>query len=701
VHSGRLVADNGLLPEGVRVSVARAAVAPADSAVPAIGGVISGRRWRIVAGGAAGLAWGLTLSAIIVAALSGVVSRVFWPDFAVGLAYPAVALLVVRARAAWAWASLMLLSGVFSAANVASTSWADRVYFAHLGPATGAAWAAWTASWTWVVSIVGFCAVAFFPDGRLPSPRWRLAPTALVAAGLLIVVEAMLARVVDGYGVANPLPVAHVDLAAPPGVQLVIALAGVAGCLGCLAASVVKFRRGDAVARRQIGWYGYGFAVAVGVLVVAVATDVPAPFLVLGPAAVAAGAAIAILKYRLYDIDLIVNRTLAWGLLTGLVVALYVICVGFFQRLYAGGGTAGALLATGVVAVAFQPLRARVQRTVNRLVYGYRDQPEVVLRELARSLDASVAPDDVLLTLAGTLARTLRLSTVVLEVDGGPDLSAVYGDSKPGLLEAARAENGGTLVRILAAPRGAAGALAARDRQLLADLGPSLAATAEALRLRRALESSRLRAVAALAEAQRRMRRDLHDGLGPVLAGLRLTIGTARRLIDSAPEEAQRILADAQGDAQAAVEDVRRLAHDLRPPALDELGLAAALRDRLERILGDGCRLDFTAVNVPEQLPAAVEVAAYRIGCEAVLNVTRHAQAGRCEVSLCTADDGLWLTVLDDGIGPQPGVSGVGLRSVRERAEELGGAVTVDGQPGAGTAVRVWLPLADPDGSPS
>ena len=165
-----------------------------------------------------------------------------------------------------------------------------------------------------------------------------------------------------------------------------------------------------------------------------------------------------------------------------------------------------------MVAVAFQPLRERVQRSVNQMVYGYRDQPEVVLRELARSLGSEIPPQGVLSSLAATLGRTLRLPTVLLEVEGDQELSARHGGGpRDGLVEAARASSGGTLLRVLAAPR-RGGALTARDRQLLTDIAPSLAATAESLRLQRALDTARVRAVTALAEDQRRMRRDLHDG---------------------------------------------------------------------------------------------------------------------------------------------------------------------------------------------
>ena len=192
------------------------------------------------------------------------------------------------------------------------------------------------------------------------------------------------------------------------------------------------------------------------------------------------------------------------------------------------------------------------------------------------------------------------------------------------------------------------------------------------------------------------MRRDLHDGLGPVLAGLRLTIGTARRVLGADPGEADRMLADAQADARAAMDDVRRLAHDLRPPSLDELGLTDALRDRLDRLVEGCCQLCFAADDLPDPLPAAVEVAAYRIGCEAVLNAVRHAAAASCTVTLRGVDGGLALTVSDDGRGlPDDAEAHVGLRSMRERAEELGGTMHVAGAHGRGTTVGVWLPCLD------
>jgi signal transduction histidine kinase len=651
-------------------------------------------RWPTAVAVIAIACWSIELTGLVVAIVAGHVGGISWPDFAIGVAYPTVALLCAHARDAHTWIALTLMSALFSAVNVASASWEDLLYQPGRPAGAAEAWAAWLEGWTWVVSVVGFIAIAFFPDGRLPSRRWRLAPAALVAAGAIVVLGNALGPVVGNHHVASPLPGPH--LGTVPGGDLVAVVLALAGLIGCLACVVVRFRRADGVQRRQIGWYGYGYAITIVVLVVAVTTNLPTEFLAIAPVTVATGAGIAILRYRLYDIDRIVNRTLTWGSLTALVIALYVVSVGFFQRAFAGGGSVGGLLATAVVAVVFQPLRGVVQGVVNQLIYGYRDQPDVVFRALAAELDR----DEPLETIAATLAQALRLPAVRIDVDGGPDLHVTYAAGDVGtLIEVADVRHAGTRVRVLVRPRGRA-AVPARDRQLLQSLAPSLAAAAEAVRLRRAVEAARVRAVASLAEEQRRMRRDLHDGLGPVLAGLRLSVGTAQRLIDSAPAEAKRILADAHGDAQAAVDDVRRLSHDLRPPSLDELGLAAALRDRLERIVDGACVLTYDARDVPDPLPAAVEVAAYRIGCEAVLNAVRHAQPTSCEVRLAGRDGLLELSVSDDGAG----LSGdapehVGLRSMRERAEDLGGVLTISVRPGAGTTTTASLPCGTDDGS--
>ena len=646
-----------------------------------------GRGWAVAVAALSVLAWVSGLGGLVVAAVSGTVSRISWPDLAIALAYPAVALLVAHIREARLWSALTMISAVFSGANVGASAWADRGLVAHLGGLGGAAWAAWAAGWTWVASIAGFGAIAFFPDSRLPSRRWLPAPVLVVIGCFAIAVGNALQPRIDNYGIASPFPWQSRFSATVPVVAAILA-----GLAGCLVASIVKLRRADAIVRRQIGWYTFGYGITLVVLILAVATNLPSGILAIAPVAIAAGGAVGILRYRLYDLDLLVNRTLVWVALTALCGALYLICMGFFQRLLATAAPVGGAIATAVVAVAFQPLRVRVQHGVNQLVYGYRDQPDQVLRELARSLDNAGDADAMLPALARTLARSLGLKAVALDVDGGPQFRARYGSESSDLLEAVTARHGGTSLTVLMTPRRGR-TISARDRRLLTDLAPAAATAAESQRLSRALEQARLRAIANLAEEQRRMRRDLHDGLGPTLVGLRMAIGSARDVVVTAPAAAAELLSDAQQDAQTAIDDVRRLAHDLRPSALDDLGLAAALQDRLDRIVGPECRLDFAADLPDSQLPAAIEVAAYRIACEAVLNSARHASASKCVVRLSASDTALTVTAADNGAGFGSGQLGVGLRAMRERAEELGGTIDIESAPGLGTSIRAELPI--------
>jgi signal transduction histidine kinase len=210
------------------------------------------------------------------------------------------------------------------------------------------------------------------------------------------------------------------------------------------------------------------------------------------------------------------------------------------------------------------------------------------------------------------------------------------------------------------------------------------------------LQRSRERLVAAREEERRRLRRDLHDGLGAQLAGLNVQTGTLRRLIGRDPAAADELVVELRDELRGAITDIRRLVYDLRPPALDDLGLIAALHQLAERYGAEGEQLR-VSVEAPEDLPhlpAAVEVAVYRIAQEALTNVVRHAQAEECVVRLAVKEDVVVLDISDAGVGiPAERTAGVGLSSMYERAAELGGRCVVESVPKGGTQVLVRLPL--------
>jgi signal transduction histidine kinase len=402
---------------------------------------------------------------------------------------------------------------------------------------------------------------------------------------------------------------------------------------------------------------------------------------------------VAIFRRRLWDIDLIVNRTLVYGGLTVSVVGLYVLLVGGLGALFqAQGNLLISLLAAGLIAVLFQPLRGWLQRSVNRLMFGERDDPVALLSRLGQELETSATPDALLGNLVTTVAGALKLPYAAVELDGEVIALAGQPTADPERLPLIYQTQ--TVGHLLVGHRTPGEAFGSADRRLLETIAHQAGAAAHTVRLTAALQRSRQRIVAAREEERRRLRRDLHDGLGPQLASQTLGLDAVDRLIDPEPEKARALIRELKRQAQAAVTDVRRLVYGLRPPALDDLGLRCALYEETLRYEEKGLQITFEAPETRPALPAAVEVAAYRIAQEALHNVTRHAQARVCAVRLDVDAGWLAVEVVDDGLGiPEGRRSGVGLQSMRERAAELNGHCRIEPRESGGTRVRAELPL--------
>ena len=254
---------------------------------------------------------------------------------------------------------------------------------------------------------------------------------------------------------------------------------------------------------------------------------------------------------------------------------------------------------------------------------------------------------------------------------------------------------------LLLAPRAPGEAFTAADRRLLEDIAHQAGAAAHAVRLTADLQRSREHLVTAREEERRRLRRDLHDGLGATLAALHLQAGAIRTLMRHDLVAADTEMLDLQAEIRSAIADIRRLVYALRPPTLDELGLVGAIRQYAAQYDLPGTPSESDGylqvlIEAPEHLPAlpaAVEVAAYRIVQEALTNVARHAHARTCTIRLAIADE-FQLEISDDGVGfPAESCAGVGLLSMRERAAESGGSCQVESAPGHGTRIMVHLPL--------
>ena len=546
----------------------------------------------------------------------------------------------------------------------------------------------------------------WFPTGHSLPGRWRHLPrvvAATIVLGALGTVFASHVQLDELSHWQNPLSSKAINAFADPASGLSLLL-GTACLVTAVAQLVVRFRTSEPVVRRQIGLYAAAAALPV----------VAAP---LGVAGVAAGwifyvtviplpvcVGVAVLGRGLYDLPTAANKALVWATLSAAVLAIYVAVIGVAGTAVDGSGERWLpWLAAAVAAVSIAPLRDALQRMVNRVTYGRWEDPYQVLADLGQRLEASADVDRLLEEVAAELTSTLGLTDVaILDVSGQPLTG--------------RPDSATTFVPLVAFGRrvgtlaySSSGALRPADAALLPDLAAHLGGLLHAYHLAHDLQRSRERLVLAREEERRRLRRDLHDGLGPALAGhlLRLDVASAG-LPPGSPVRAQ--LDDLRHDLQGTVEDVRSVVEGLRPPALDEIGLSGAIRQAVGRLTSAvstgasdvsswpaGALRATVVIDALPDLSAALEVAAYRIATEAVTNVVRHAQAARCNVSLMMDGSDLLLEVADDGRGLAPGDrQGHGLETMRERAEELGGTLTVlSNRPARpGTTVLAVLPVA-------
>jgi len=535
------------------------------------------------------------------------------------------------------------------------------------------------------------------PDSRLPAPNRRnlalaySVPLGAYVAGLLatLALTASLTAWLGTWGT----------------VQLLILLP--CAVIG-LVLAVLAYRSATTHTQRQIRWMfvGGAFSIIVGLILLYI------PQLITGRPLVSwsvvgllalplpIGLAFAIVHNRLFDIEVVVNRTLVYGGLTLAIGAIYTLTVLVLLTLVpVSGGFSASLVATGVAAIAALPVRDRLQRAVNRLMYGDRDEPYRALARLAQRLESTLEPLAIPTAVVDSVAEALRLPYVALEIGppGAVELTTSRGepvDSPQQISLVYGAENVG---RLLLAPRAPGESFSAADTRLLDDLARSAGAAVHSVRLTLDIVRARERLVAAREEERRRIRRDLHDGLGPTLAGIGMRAELAADLAGRDPEAAEQTLQQLTVEVRGALAEIRRLVDGLRPPALDERGLVGAIQAQAER-LGPQPSFNVAASGPLPDLPAAVEVAAYRIAVEAMTNAARHADAHECRVAVGVTHDAqrtLNVEISDDGAGlPAEIEPGIGLASMRERAAEVGGSIDFSARAGGGTTITARLPLS-------
>jgi signal transduction histidine kinase len=678
---------------------------------------------------AASLAWSLWAAFVLLAApglwlvvlgrpQAVVVENVVY--LMVFLAIATIGALVVsrQPRNAFGW--------VFLATAMAAAIAFPAGEFAHYSlrvrsePLTGTLLAAWIGSWAWlpVFTFPVTFALLLFPDGHLPSRRWR--PFAWFVVGFLSLaaVTFMFAPGrLEGAPISNP-----VGVQALRGVRDVLSVVGypviLAFALVSAASLILRFRRARGEQRQQIKWFAFAAVfLALEFLLSALVVDIlhldwgwfgtvldALAFLGLP---VAAG--VAILRYRLYDIDVVINKTVLYGLLAVFITAVYVgIVVGIGALVGSRGNLLLSIVATALIALAFQPVRTRARHLANRLVYGRRATPLEVLSEFAERAGGSYGAEDALPRMARIIGEATGAARAEVWLRVGARLRAaaswpVAPDGRslvldaddlptiPGADRAYPVRHADELLGALAVTKRPGEALTPGEDSLLEGLASQAGLILRNVRLIEELRASRQRIVSAQDQERRRLERNIHDGAQQQLVALSVKLRLLKALTGKDPAKAGELVDQLQAESQDALENLRDLARGIYPPLLADKGLAAALEAQARKTA-----LPVTVEpNGVGRYPQEAEAAAYFCVLEALQNAAKHASASAVTVRLREDDGLLAFEVSDDGSGfdVEETPSGSGLQNMADRVEALGGSVSITSWPGAGTTIVGRIPV--------
>ncbi len=558
----------------------------------------------------------------------------------------------------------------------------------------------WVAAWCPLVEQpILMVFYGLYPDGRLPGGWKRWVVVAAIALAVLGVLNAALdpspgrgATVGALTALHNPmsLPFARSSESWAPAFFAPSALA-------ILVVLLLRWRRAREEERRVLSWLVAFLVPATVIIPVSVVALPPAV-----GAAVAQGSTVlevsiivaATLRHHVYGIEVVLNRTLVYASLTLAVAAAYGAAIGFTGLLGAGGSGLAPFVAALAAAFVLAPARGRIQRGVNRLLYGQRDEPYAVVSRVASELTAAGSAEQLLPALASAIATALRVPYVGVELHqpGGQEVIA-HGTPPDEVTRIPLIHQGRTTGALIVGHRPGQREVPRREQALLHDLASQAAVAAANVLLTEDLRRSRERIVTTREEERRRLRNDLHDGLGPQLTGVALGLDLVAEGAQAGAPGAAAAAERLRAELEDAIADVRRLVQGLRPPRLDEVGLCGALQEVVSRAGRSGLRLSADLPEAPLILPAAVEVAVYRIATEAITNAVRHSGARTCTLLLRIGPD-VHLQVIDDGTGCGASPSGIGTTSMRERAEELGGTCTIGPSASGGCLVESHVPLA-------
>jgi signal transduction histidine kinase len=617
--------------------------------------------------------------------------------------------------------TLLLWTAVIVAVAFVSSELAT--YLGEHGRLEAAAWAAWPGGTFWVVGIFPMLILLplWFPDGRLPSPRWRIVPW----AGLALIVVSFLALgfaepsldVVersDGTFLRAPNPV-HIPLLEPLGIVAGVAWPLLLGLIvASAAAMVVRFRRSSGTERQQLKWFAFAAVFLVVYLLTSSVLEIfgiaegSAGEVISGLAflglPVAVG--IALLRYRLWDLDVVVKKTVVAGTLVALSLVVYgVVVVAIPSALDVENPVFlfGTALALGI---AFRPVMRIARRLADRLVYGTRATPYEVLTDFSERVGTSYATEDVLPRMAQVLGQGMGadVARIWLRVGSSFRLAAVW---PPGAGETVPARSGdelvvpgetvtevrdqGEVLGALSVRMPASDPMTPSKEKLARDLASQAGLVLRNVRLVEDLRASRQRLVAAQDEERRRLERNIHDGAQQQLVALAVKARLAKQFTDRDPDKVAQLLGQIEAETQTALEDLRDLARGIYPPLLADRGLVAAIEAQ-SRKGGLGVEVDAAGLG---RFPADVEATVYFCALEALQNVAKYAEAARTVVHLGRSNGELSFEVVDDGRGFDPALvaNGSGLQGMADRLAAVGGSLEVRSAPGRGTTVAGRVPV--------
>jgi signal transduction histidine kinase len=616
----------------------------------------------------------------------------------------------------WLYLTVALLVGL----GFAGGEYAEYAVLTAPGTLPAPQWAAWFAQWTWMpaVGLIPTFLFLLFPDGHLPSRRWR--PVAWLTGAVLGAMFALNAFTEGPLTDVDPPltnPVGFLpDITASgnpaEGGPLLVALLVV--LVLCVASVFFRYRRASSDERHQLKWFLY----AVGIVVLSFPFEELIPefwsnvLFTVVILSLPAMTAVAILKYRLYDIDVVINKTVVYGALAAFITVVYVgIVVGVGALVGSQGNLLLSIGATAIVALAFQPVRQWARHFANRLVYGKRATPYEVLSELSRGMGGAYSAEalprlativgegtgaaeaEVWLRVGGELRREGAWPN---EPTGRRVVPMVGDDLLPELAEAFPVRHQGEVLGALAIrmPRGES--LSSATRNLLQDVASQAGLVLRNVRLIEELRASRQRLVTAQDEERRRLERNIHDGAQQQLVALAVKLRLVESMAGKDAAKAGALAGEAKAEAQDALDTLRDLARGIYPPLLADQGLAAALEAQARKVPF----LVEVDPNGVGRYPADAEATAYFCVLEALQNAAKYADASRALVRLAAENGLLTFSISDDGRGFDPRITprGAGLQNMTDRVEAVGGSLEIESEPGRGTTVTGRVPVAPSDG---